>query len=142
MTLAGKGKALLVAATMFVAAAIVAAIYIEPPQAAREKRLDERRVQDLAALEMKLSEYWNRQKKLPQTLNDLTTAGLQGADSDPETRHPYQYVPTGELSYRLCATFSAGSADHGRAAWPARQVEWAHGRGAQCFDRNVRQRLP
>ena len=140
MNFARKGTALIVAATIFVLAAVVAAIYIEPPQAARDKRLDDRRVRDLESLEGRLNEYWNRQKKLPQSLNDLTAGGLQGADLDPETSVAYEYVPTGERSYRLCATFSSASADNVRRDWPAREVEWAHARGQQCFDRNVRPR--
>jgi len=140
MNLARKGTALIVAATIFILAAVVAAIYIEPPQAAREKRLDDRRVRDLVSLEARVNEYWNRQKKLPQSLSDLSAAGLQGADLDPETNAAYQYVPTGERSYRLCASFSAASADNARRDWPARDVEWTHARGQQCFDRNVRPR--
>ena len=140
MTFAGKGIVLLVAATGLVLAAIVSAIYIEPPEAAREKRLDDRRVRDLVSLESRVNEYWHRQKKLPRSLNDLTVAGLPGADVDPETSVAYQYVPTDETSYRLCATFSSASADHTRRDWPARDVAWAHARGQQCFDRNVRPR--
>ena len=140
MNLARKGTALIVAATIFILAAVVAAIYIEPPQAAREKRLDDRRVRDLVSLEARVNEYWNRQKKLPQSLSELTAAGLQGADLDPETNAAYQYVPTGERSYRLCASFSSASADNARRDWPARDVEWTHARGQQCFDRNVRPR--
>lgn len=140
MNLARKGAALIVAATICILAAVVAAITIEPPHEAREKRLDDRRVRDLVSLEARLNEYWNRQKKLPQALKELTAAGLQGEDLDPETNLAYQYVPTGELSYRLCASFSAASANKAQRDWPAREVEWAHARGQQCFDRNVRQR--
>lgn len=139
MTVAVNGRMLIVAAAIFICAAVVAAVYIEPPQVARQKRLDERRVRDLSSLEGKLNEYWNRQKKLPLSLDELPAAGLDAADRDPETLLSYQYAPTSATSYRVCAIFALASGESASRAWPAQRVEWAHGRGKQCFERMVRQ---
>jgi hypothetical protein len=140
MTPARNGRLLLIAAGVAVIAAIIAAIALEPPEESRKRRLDDRRVQDLSKLETVISEYWRRQQKLPSTLDALSHGGLHATIADPESNQPYEYAPSGERSYRLCANFVLETGDPSRRPWPAHTAEWSHGAGRHCFERTVRTR--
>ena len=138
MSSTSKGRALLVAAGVATVAAVIGAIYLQPPEEARARRLDERRVRDLAALEATVNEYWNRKKALPKSLETMAADGLQASQLDPETKAPYKYTSTGSQSFQLCATFAFASDDERRANWPANAVQWAHPNGFVCFDRTIK----
>ncbi len=70
---------------------------------------------------------------------------------DPETDAPYKYEVTGDLSFRLCASFSEETKDlSGQGSYPMRDMaypstvggdsmnnNWKHGVGETCFDRTI-----
>lgn len=133
------GKMIIGFAAIAVVAAIVTAVMLEPPHAQREFRLDEHRTNDLAALDAAIGEYWKRKSALPSHLEALSSElGSRATRSDPETNQPYRYEVTGSTSFRLCATFARESRDTARYGYDARQFQWGHKAGSQCFDLEVR----
>ena len=117
------------------AAAIVAGIAIlGSPSAARARRLDQRRVQDLSGVAQGIDLYWTRRSSLPRSLDELRTE--TGADitiSDPATSAAYEFRPLPDSRYQLCATFEGESRDSERGG----AGFWSHRAGRQCFERGA-----
>jgi hypothetical protein len=115
---------------------------------------DMKRVSDLVFLEALVVDEYARSKALPESQAELVTAvGESQAPIDPETAEPYGYEKTGDLTFKLCATFestleeadakqfSASIASHGGGFADVATTQiikrWGHDAGHQCFDRTI-----
>lgn len=132
-------RLLLAAAVAAVVAALIAGILaVGPPSLEREKRLDEIRVTDLAAIENLISSFAKVHKGLPQDLAALEREpGYATPPIDPESGNPYEYEVLSADGYRLCAHFSARSTPESAAYIYHPANTWSHGAGNQCFNRRV-----
>lgn len=139
-TPAGKaGRWLAIAASMVVAATVIAAIAVMgSPSAQREAKLDARRAADLFRISSAVDRWVERQDALPPDLAALAAEpGARLAVADPVTGAPYAYAITGPRSYELCATFTTDTAQSGDVtSWPGEV--WSHDAGPQCFERKVK----
>jgi K+-sensing histidine kinase KdpD len=136
-----RGRALLaIAVTVVVAAAIVAGFLAAgSPKEARAERLDEQRVQHLMEIDRAVEQYYATHKRLPASLDDVADrTSLPLTVEDPETKTSYDYLPTGEREFDLCATFARDLEASDMQEW---ERKWAHGAGRHCFHRTVN-RLP
>jgi hypothetical protein len=125
-----------VVTTIVVGAVITAIVLLDPPGVQRQRKMDERRIEDLMGIERAAEEYWTRHKALPPDLATLgKEPGLVVPANDPETGAAYVYETTGPKSYRLCAVFARTTAERG--AIPGYLVKWAHGAGHHCFDLKI-----
>lgn len=112
------------------------------PGSARDKKLDQQRVNDLSVIQGQIvSVFWTAKGRLPQVLGELedSVSGFQ-VPNDPVTKESYEYVPTGSRTFRLCATFvfPSTSTQPVPAYYPLeRGSTWDHGVGKQCFDRTI-----
>jgi hypothetical protein len=119
-----------------IAAAAIGIQQIGSPAEERLRRLDERRVQDLAAIADAMDLYWTRHARFPASFDELRREpGANIRLNDPGTNDPYEYRPVETETYELCARFERGSPETGLAAVGA---FWSHGAGRQCFRREVR----
>ena len=104
--------------TIVVGAVITAIALLDPPGVQRQRKMDERRIEDLMSIQRATEEYWTRHKALPPDLATLgKEPGLLVPANDPETGTPYVYEVTGPKSYRLCAVFARTTAE--RASVPS-----------------------
>jgi hypothetical protein len=125
-----------VVTTIVVGAVITAIVLLDPPGVQRQRRIDERRIEDLMSIQRAAEEYWTRHKVLPPDLTALgKEPGLVVPATDPETGAGYVYEITGPKSYRLCAVFARSTAERGTI--PGYLVQWAHGAGHHCFDLKI-----
>ena len=139
------GAAATIAAALVVIGGL---ILLGTPSHARERRLDEMRVDDLASLSSAIDQYWAKRAALPDSLDSLVSAQqLDRVPKDPGTNTPYTYLRSGERSYRLCATFQHPSDTsaitrapnvifypNGNAQYVSDAHSWRHGAGESCFD--------
>lgn len=106
------------------------------PTEERARRLDERRVDDLAALARAVDLYWSRNGRLPSSLEELRSEpGGNVSSTDPSTNAQYEYRPLEAGTYELCAHFERDSPPPGRAI---SEGFWSHGSGRHCFRREAR----
>jgi hypothetical protein len=132
-----------VAATIAAVLAVIAGLIIlGTPSHARERRMDELRVEDLARLSAAVDEHWTKHATLPLTLDSLVARQqLDRVPNDPQTDSAYTYLRTGERSYRLCATFTQPSDSTSRRGYvdgiDLGNHSWKHGAGESCFDLTV-----
>jgi hypothetical protein len=128
-----EGKSLFVVG---VVAAVIAAVvggllFIGSPGQERLRRLDGRRVADLAGVAEATDLYWTRKMTLPISLEELAhTPGLHLDWRDPVTGQPYAYQALDDSTYELCAVFTRSSIADGSVG---KSGFWAHGAGRQCF---------
>lgn len=116
------------------AVAIAGLLASGSPSRERARRLDETRVNNLESITYGIDQYWNENETLPQTLADLQkerTVFVQSI-SDPETGEMYEYRPTGERTYELCAVFATESSRDTRLGRTS--GFWTHGMGRTCFE--------
>jgi hypothetical protein len=119
-------------------------VVVGSPGTERRRKIDERRVDDLRAIENAVRElcvvHDGGSKKLraplPATLDDLVErASREGISryrygginiTDPESGEAYGYRITGEAKFELCATFSLPR-DNRKDPW------WDHSTGTHCY---------
>ena len=136
---------------LVLATIIVGFVIAGTPATQRARRLDEQRINDLQEIQGQVLDYWIRKAALPAAALDLNNP-LNGFNfpADPDTRIPYTYRPTGDLSFELCADFQTNSSDSPsaaakpvapRALYPGdgipTQEPWTHGKGHACFTRTI-----
>ena len=127
--------------TAVVIASVIGGMWLAgSPGRARAERLDEQRVSDLQSIAQGVDIYWERYERLPVGLESLAAERevYVAAHVDPVTGAPYEYSPTGERSYELCAVF-AGAGQPERAARPYGEPErfWRHTAGRSCYSLQV-----
>jgi len=130
-----------------VSACVISGFFIAgSPWHQRAVRFDERRVNDLQMIQGELLRHWHMKGVLPKSLDALrdTISGFV-PPADVETAAAYEYRPTGELTFELCAVFAAPSRtqeltkDRPAPAYPhdPHTQNWEHGEGRTCFARTI-----
>jgi hypothetical protein len=127
-----SGSVFVAAAGVIILGAITAGLFaLGSPADERNRRVDQRRVVDLQRVAAAIDLYWTRYDRLPASVRELGgEPGIQINTADPETRAPYDYVPTDSATYEVCANFVNES---GEMSSNRRKNVWAHGAGRQCF---------
>ena len=124
-----------VVAIVAIAAIAIGLLLIGSPAEERRRRLDERRVEDLASIARAVDLYWTRHASLPSSLDDLRKEpGADVSSLDPSTSDSYEYRPLQSEAFELCAQFEQAS---GQAAGTLGNGFWSHGVGRQCFRREA-----
>lgn len=110
------------------------------PAQQRLIQFDERRVSDLQQITFAIDSYWERNKRLPETLGDLRDPRYYvQAITDPKMGEPYEYRILNEDRYELCAAFETDSSQYeGEFPKPFSEQTWNHGAGRTCFTLEVR----
>lgn len=137
------------------------------PTKQRSWRLDERRINDLQNIQYQVINYWQQKEKLPESLADLKDplAGYSlPVEPEFEKGRSYEYAKKGELSFELCATFTAEMPkgwqenNYGKGIpmpmyneigrdvavsspemypYGGMNESWDHGKGYTCFNRTI-----
>ena len=136
------------------------------PKEQRAWRIDEQRINNLSSIQSQVINYWQQKEKLPASLDNLSNP-ISGytlpVDPEFEKGRNYDYKPTGDLSFQLCATFDAQipkgwqENNYGRimplgnvatdmavsSSSPSPDYpywinnSWDHGEGYTCFERTI-----
>ena len=104
------------------------------PSQQRDLRADERRIDNLANISFNIDTYWELNGKLPESLVDMSGPRYSvHSIEDPETGAPYEYHPTEEAAYELCAIFATDSSRRNDGDLSFSDLTWGHGVGRACF---------
>lgn len=126
---------------LVVAAFIASWFFVESPKTARARRLDQVVVNNIYSLESAVNSYYDRYKKLPDTLEAVRAEKDIYIDPlalmDPDTKSPIVFQKLGDKDFQFCATFRTDS-NNGRnnngpmpVSYPAGSKE--HAAGYQCL---------
>ena len=147
---AGGSKARIITwlTSLVVLASIVGGFFvIGSPSVQRDRRFDERRVNDLQIIQNEVVNYWTQKGRLPTALADLKNS-ISGfvPPTDPQTGSDYSYRVNGSLKFELCAIFKTDGKDYYQnQALPKSvrpydgpyQQNWDHSSGRVCFERTI-----
>ncbi len=131
----------IVSAVVF-AAVVVGFIAVGSPGTQRLRRFDLQRINNLSMIQNEIINFWQVNKKLPTTLNEMKNEVRGFAlPADPETGEPYEYAVKGDPingEFQLCATFALADDAQTSEAYPRYfPGNWQHGAGRHCFDRKL-----
>ncbi len=143
----GINKIFLSIGTAIVAVAVIWGIVLAgSPGSERERKFDERRIEDLRTIQSEIgnivygvradmprpSEPAAPIKPVPRTLQEVQEQAIYQKINlnDPETQVPYIYTIGSDTKYELCATFNA-------VRDQAYDIFWNHPAGYHCFEIDV-----
>lgn len=135
-------RALLIGlAICFVVLVIVGVYLAGSPSEARAKRFDNARVQDLNAISNAVTNFYDRNEKLPETFAQLDeynqkTFNQTLNSKDPQSGASYEYrvLSTTTREFELCAQFNMENHTQGRTYMPYETNNiWDHAAGRDCF---------
>lgn len=116
---------------------ITAWFFVESPQVARAKRLDQLVVTNIQNIESAVNSYYVKNKTLPASLNQIEADADLYLDpkvlADPETGAPISYNKTGAESFQLCAYFRTDNKDEIGIAVDYSSPQKRHFAGYQCL---------
>ena len=132
------------------ASIIVGFFIIGTPAEQRDRRFDERRVNNLQILQSQIVNYWVQKEGLPQGLGGLEDS-ISGfvVPEDPQSNALYEYNVLSPLSFELCATFKTSTKDFGSIykgsisfyreflSYDSFQQNWDHEAERTCFERTI-----
>ncbi len=125
-----------VATIVIVAACVAAFIVMDPPGVQRQRKLDERRIENLIRIESAIDAHAEAKDALPKDLEDaIGSAPWIDMPRDPETGAAYGYERIDATRYRLCAEFALRSRG---GSGQSQGVPWEHPAGRHCFERERR----
>ena len=115
--------------------AVVAGVKVAgTPAEGRMQRLDRIRSNDLRAIMTSIDGFWNRNERLPDSLEELVAdPRARVSVMDPGTGQGYEYRITDDDAYELCSVFELASIPSNRAP----DAFWLHDAGRQCFSLNA-----
>jgi len=122
---------------LLVLAAFVSAwFFVESPQIARAKRLDQIVSNNIYQLEDAVNNYYAEYKVLPSNLDELKKAKNVYVDPkslvDPETKQPIEYRVDGDKQFSFCATYRTASGDEAQRNMPYGIGNREHSAGYDC----------
>jgi len=135
-----KKKPYAVIAVFIVLASIVVGFsIIGSPTATRQRRFDDRRLNDVQNIKQQVITYWQQKASLPKTLADISTSlSYDVVPSDPETNAPYEYIIKAPTSFSICAHFDRSNfkeATQNNLGYNQGLVK--HFAGRNCFDTTI-----
>lgn len=144
----GKTKTIVYSAAVLVLTTLIGGFFIAgSPSVQRDRRFDERRVNDLQNIQWRVVDYWTKKGELPKNTDELKD-NISGftVPVDPQTGQAYEYKVTGVTSFELCAEFKQRSEDPKSPTlrpvfapinYEYNNNNWEHKTGRSCFVRNI-----
>jgi len=133
----------IISLALVIIAFAAAFFYMESPKTARARRLDQIVVNNISDLESAVNSYYDRYKKLPDTVEMLRAEKdvYINANSliDPETKQAIVYQKLNDSDFQFCATFRLDSASDNNGtgpvmmSYPVYPGDKNHAAGYQCL---------
>lgn len=115
---------------------ILGVLFVESPFETRKRKFDNLITNKFQKIDRSINEYYNFEKKLPKTLDDLIeeTEYLDQEDVIDEARgEQFDYKIIEERKYEICANFNLASKE-GKNYY---LDEWKHEAGYQCLKKRI-----
>jgi len=131
-----------VSLVVVLAAFISAWFFVESPQVARARRLDQAVTSNIYSLENAVNDYYSKTGSLPDSLDQIKGKNIYLDDSllvDPETRQAIEYKKISDTEFEFCANYRLDSysdnAGYGPNYYSPDSKQ--HGAGYQCLAGNL-----
>ncbi len=105
------------------------------PRTQRLYKYDEQKTNDLTNIQNEINNYYSQEGNLPATLDELNK-NYYSNHADPQSQKSYEYAPTSQNKYNICADFNKDSKQSGYGqTYP--QGSWTHPAGRYCFAQTI-----
>ena len=138
MTLTGRQILAGVVSLVVLAAIVTGIVILGSPSEERARRLDQLRVNDLGGIKNAVNFYYDRNGRLPSSLDELSKEPGVHISTDPISGQAYRYRSLGADEFELCGTFDR---DSERPVSSGVDI-WAHRAGDHCVTLTVDRRRP
>jgi hypothetical protein len=115
-------------------------VVLGSPRTQQLIKYDDQKVSDLQNINSQIQNYYQIKNVLPTSLSDLAGSNTYyTAPLDMQSKQPYEYTKTGNLTYEICATFNKESTPNkgGYLAQPTYGGDgftyWNHPASRYCF---------
>ena len=126
----GSTAALVVFTTL-----IVSLAFIQTPQEARERKIDQQTITYLQDMQWRIEDYYRSNDTLPTDIDSLYV--VTSAPTAPKNTADYEYKITSDTAYSLCAEFNHDSTNNGFYPVFEKNYNWEHRAGEWCFAREM-----
>lgn len=111
---------------------------IESPAEARNRKLDEKILQDFENIRYSIDDYYYKNEKMPQDLRELqkNKEGLPLGITNPINDKEYVYEIIDCERFKLCTEFSSSNLEKVRSYY---DNTWKHDKGYNCIEKEVNQ---
>lgn len=120
---------------------IVALFVVESPTETRKRKLDQRIINNFYEIDASLNNYYIKNDKLPETLEDLKEDArylISEELNNPITNQAYEYKILEDDKYELCTTFNSSNVAELKDEYGYRADKmWLHEAGYQCLSQTV-----
>ncbi|HRH26940.1 MAG TPA: DUF5671 domain-containing protein [Parcubacteria group bacterium] len=110
------------------------------PRTQRLYKYDAEKINGLQNMKGQIEAYYGTYSKLPLTTEDLKSVNFYGSIMDTQTNTPFEYIKTGDITYKLCAVFNKESSkedqNYGYTYYYG-DTSWSHPSGKHCFDQKI-----
>jgi len=131
---------------VILASIILGFFIVGTPADQRNRKNDEKRIENLQIIQNQIINYWTQKEILPQNISELED-DISGfiVPKDPESELMYEYNIVDSLSFELCAIFKTSSKDFGITSekiipvsiYDSFQQNWNHEAERTCFERTI-----
>ena len=128
------------------ASIILGFFIVGTPTDQRNRKNDEKRIENLQIIQDQIINYWMQKESIPENLSKLEDS-ISGfiVPKDPKSELMYEYNVGDSFSFELCAIFETSSEDFGIASEKVRPVSiydsfqqnWSHEAERTCFKRTI-----
>jgi len=117
-----------------IAILILAMFFVESPFNARNKKIDDKTVQNMSQTKNSIDTFVSNSDRLPNTLEELKNSRYYYPKS--ETIENIDYKIISKEKYKLCADFKTSSEDDDCRSFYYNE-QWQHKKGYQCIEKTV-----
>jgi len=117
--------------------------FVESPTETRNRKLDQRILENFNEIDRAVNDYYQDYDKLPKDLDELASEFNYLTDKDlkdPVTKKKYEYKITDDKKYELCAVFRTSNKNEDEARYDYYKEQWPHDAGYQCLSQKIRER--
>ncbi len=126
-----------------IAVFVASLFFVESPAETRNRKLDQRILENFNDIDRAVNDYYYDEKKLPENLDELVSEFnyLTNKDiEDPLSKKKYEYKITSDKKYELCAVFRVSNKGEDEIRYNFYKDRWPHDAGYQCIIQKVREK--
>ena len=119
---------------------------IGSPRTQQLLKYDQQKADELQQIDNEITYFYQDKGYLPQSLAELSQGSYKGPERmDPQTKRPYEYMKTNDVTYLLCAEFNKESDDKNTESYynyyGYQDTNWTHPAGRYCFTKTIDKNL-
>jgi hypothetical protein len=114
------------------------------PRTQQLLKYDQEKINGLTNISSAIESFYSTKGVLPKDLAELSSLNYITIPQDTQSKKPFEYTKTGDITYSLCAEFNKASPDAttpNTYMRPIGYISWTHAAGRSCFNQSINPNL-